>query len=57
MILNNNKNNVKHKKFEEHKMESEMKFNLIQILQTGAKNVLFMEHLAAILFFYVVYLL
>ena len=42
---------MKHKKFEKHKMESEMKFNLRQILQTGAKNVPSMKHLAAILFF------
>ena len=27
IISNNSKNNAKHKKFEKHKMESEMKFN------------------------------
>ena len=32
-------------------MESEMKFNLIQRLQTGAKNVPSIKHLAAICFF------
>ena len=31
-------------------MESEMKFNLIQRLQTGAINVPSMKHLSAILF-------
>ena len=30
---------MKHKKIEKHKMESEMKFNLRQRLQTGTKNV------------------
>ena len=39
------------KKVEKHKMESEMKFNLIQRLQTGAQNVPSMKHLAAIFFF------
>ena len=47
MISNNSKNNVKHKKFEKHKMESEMKFNLKQRLQTGTKNVPSMTNLAA----------
>ena len=37
-------------------MENEMKSNLIKRLQTGAKNVPSMKHLAAILFFNVVYL-
>ena len=46
IILNNSKNNVKHKKFEKHKMESEMKFNLRQRLQTGTKNVQSMKNLA-----------
>ena len=56
IISNNSKNNVKHNKFEKHKMESEMKFYLRQRLQPGAKkcstNETFGGH-----FFYVVYLL
>ena len=39
LFLNNSKNNVRHKKFEKFKMESKIKFNLIQRLQTGAKMV------------------
>ena len=42
---------MKHKKIEKNKMKSERKFNLRQILQTGAKNVQSMKHLVAILFF------
>ena len=38
IISNNSKNNMKHKKFKKHKMESEMKFNLRQTLKTGTKN-------------------
>ena len=57
IISNNIKNNMKHKKFEKYKMESEMKFNLRQRLQTGTKNVPSMTNLAAIFIFYVVYLL
>ena len=56
MIVNNSKNNVKHKKIKKHKIESEMKFKMTYRLQTGAKNVPSMKHLAAILFFYVLYL-
>ena len=52
IISNNSKNSVEHKKYEKHKMESEMKFNLRQRLQTGAKNVPSMKHMATI--FYVV---
>ena len=37
---------MKHRKFEKHKMESEMKFNL---RQTGTKIVPSMKNLAAIL--------
>ena len=51
------KNNVKRKKIKKHKIENEMKFNLTHRLQTGEKNVPSMIHLAAILFFYVAYLL
>ena len=57
IISNNSKTIIKHKQFEKHKMEIEMKFNLRQRLQTGTKNVLSMKNLAAILIFYVVYLL
>ena len=51
IISNNSKNNMKHKKIEKHKMESEMKVNLRQRLQTGTKNVPSMKNLAAILIF------
>ena len=34
IISNNSKNNVKHKKIEKHKMESEIKFGLIQLYLT-----------------------
>ena len=54
IISINSKNNVKHKQFGKHKIESEMKFNLRQILQTATKH---LKNLAAILIFYVVYLL
>ena len=42
---------MKHKKIEKQKIESEIKFTLRQGLETGAKNVQSMKHLAAILFF------
>ena len=48
---------MKHKKIEKNNMESEIKFNLRQTLQKGTKNVQSMQHLAAIWFFYVAYLL
>ena len=57
IFLNNSKNNTKHTKIEKHKMETEMKFNLRQRLQTGTKNVTSMKNLAAILIFYVIYFL
>ena len=41
------------KKIKKHKIESEMKFNLTHRLQTGAKNVPSLKHLAAI--FYIFY--
>ena len=48
IISNNRKNNVEHKQFEKHKMESEMKFNLGKRLQTGAKHVPSIKDSAAI---------
>ena len=52
IISNNIKNNMKHNKFEKHKMESEMKFYLRQRLQTGTKNVPSMKKLASISIFF-----
>ena len=49
--LNNSKINKNHTKIEKHKMESEMKFNLRQRLQTGTKKIQSMKSLAAILIF------
>ena len=48
---------MKHKKIEKHKMESGIKFNFRQRLQTGANNVPAMKHLATIFFMSFIYLM